>query len=505
VNPIMKKILFVTHEASRTGSPLNLLRFLRWLRKNTAQEFEMVVAKDGPLVADFAKLGPVHTPFTLGRKPESELRGFLERFALIYANSCWSTALVESWPFGDTPIVTHVLEVMDDSIDALGLKNLAAMIRFSNRFVVSTKAGARDLERRFGVPAERMSIHYCMVDDESILGGVSAEQRSALRRKAGMPEDAFVVAACGSVEMRKGPDLFVQIATRFCREFGGERPIRFIWIGGTRDFDLNRYLRRDIQRLGLGEQVEFVGESTNPGDLLALSDVLCVTARVEALAMAMMETASLGVPVVYFNGAGGAEEFCSYGGGCGVPYLDIDAMAAKCREFMVNPGSAAVMGHRGVETVRKSFSVDAVAPGLWKEVDAWLQKPPPMSPFRASGCSLGDIFASWNLDDSPDAKAVRETVGRNTSLREAQALVDQGRLSEAVAVLIRAARPRSTRDLEGVQETLVDIGGALKRLDPKKGDFLLREAEKLGQMTGRSVEEIRAELPNHSRRPESAV
>ena len=184
---------------------------------------------------------------------------------------------------------------MDDSIDALGLKNLAAMIRFSNRFVVSTKAGARDLERRFGVPTERMSIHYCMVDDESILGGVSAEQRAALRRKEGIPEDAFVVAACGSVEMRKGPDLFVQIATRFCREFGGERPIRFIWIGGTRDFDLNRYLRRDIQRLGLAEQVAFVGELENPGSLLALSNVLCVTARGEALAMAMMET---GVPVL---------------------------------------------------------------------------------------------------------------------------------------------------------------------------------------------------------------
>ena len=62
MNPVMKKILFVTREAARTGSPLNLLRFLRWLRMNTAQEFEVLVAKDGPLVADFAKLGPVHAP-----------------------------------------------------------------------------------------------------------------------------------------------------------------------------------------------------------------------------------------------------------------------------------------------------------------------------------------------------------------------------------------------------------------------------------------------------------
>jgi glycosyltransferase involved in cell wall biosynthesis len=465
----------------------------------------MVVAKDGPLAADFASLGPMHTPWTLAQKSEPELRKFLEQFGLIYANSCCSAGLVESWPFGDIPIVTHVLEVMDNSIDALGLKDLAAMIRFSNRFVVSTKSGARDLERRFGVPAERMSIHYCMVDDESIIGGISAEQRAALRGKACIPEDAFVVAACGSVEMRKGPDLFVQVATRFCREFGGERPIRFIWIGGTRDFDLNRYLRRDIQRLGFGEQVKFMGESADPKDLLALSNVLCVTARVEALAMAMMETASLGVPVVYFDGAGGAEEFCTHGGGCGVPYLDLDAMAAKCREFMVNPGVAAAMGRRGIETVRRSFSVDAVAPGLWKEIGAWLKTPPPMSAFRASGCSLGDIFASWNLDDSPDAEYVRATAERNTSLREARALVDRGRLPEAVALLIRAARPRSTRDLERVQETLVDIGGELKRLDPKKGDYLLQEAGRLGQMTGRSVEEIRADLPNNSRRPEFAA
>lgn len=52
---------------------------------------------------------------------------------------------------------------------------------------------------------------------------------------------------------------------------------------------------------------------------------------------------------------------------------------------------------------------------------------------------------------------------------------------------------------------LAEIGDKVRLLEPKRGDYLLWEAERLAEMTGIPVPEIRAELPNNDRRPESAV
>ena len=48
------RVQFVTYEASRTGSPLLLLRFLRWLHDEGSLELDVVCWRGGPLVEDFA-------------------------------------------------------------------------------------------------------------------------------------------------------------------------------------------------------------------------------------------------------------------------------------------------------------------------------------------------------------------------------------------------------------------------------------------------------------------
>jgi hypothetical protein len=49
----MPKILFIGHSASRTGAPVILLDLLQWLRRNTADEFDLYVTETGPLLANF--------------------------------------------------------------------------------------------------------------------------------------------------------------------------------------------------------------------------------------------------------------------------------------------------------------------------------------------------------------------------------------------------------------------------------------------------------------------
>src|SRR5580698_5439034 len=54
-------ILFLSHDASRTGAPIALLTFLKWLRANSDYRFEVVLGSGGPLEPDFKALAPTMT------------------------------------------------------------------------------------------------------------------------------------------------------------------------------------------------------------------------------------------------------------------------------------------------------------------------------------------------------------------------------------------------------------------------------------------------------------
>ena len=54
-----KKVLFISHEASRTGAPIVFLNFLKWFKANTDIPFQILLKKGGVLEPDFKAIAPV--------------------------------------------------------------------------------------------------------------------------------------------------------------------------------------------------------------------------------------------------------------------------------------------------------------------------------------------------------------------------------------------------------------------------------------------------------------
>ena len=54
-----QSILFIGHDASRTGAPIFLLSFLRWFREHREAPFRILIKGQGALVPDFESVGPV--------------------------------------------------------------------------------------------------------------------------------------------------------------------------------------------------------------------------------------------------------------------------------------------------------------------------------------------------------------------------------------------------------------------------------------------------------------
>ncbi len=473
-----------------------LLHLLRWLRKETKQEFELLLGRGGSLEQEFAMVTTVHTPQSLVQRPD-----LFREFGLIYSNTCFNGPLLESLPYGDTPIVTHVHE-LDYGINAAGAKNIAQVLRQTNHYFACTKMVARRLCERFRISEERISVHYEMVSTEAVTVESAEESAETHRKQYDIPKDAFVVTGCGTMDLRKAPDLFIQVAAQLHRKIGHLLPLRFFWIGKSHDPALDRTIRHDIQRLGLQAQIKFVGELAAPHGLLALSDLFCVTSREDPFPLVMLEAAALAKPILCFDGAGGAVEFCASGGGFVVPYLDTAAMADKCGELMKSSALLKEAGHKGEQTVRTRFIVETIAPALWADLESLLKYPPPMSPHRKGNSSLGEIFKSWFLEEAPDRSYIEAHLARQSVRNQARQLLIAGRRQEAIQTLLRAVRvDGETKDATIILECLVEIGTDLAPLDAAKARYIQNEAEKMARQFGVRLESIASKLSSDANAP----
>ncbi|HEY8995235.1 MAG TPA: glycosyltransferase family 4 protein [Lacunisphaera sp.] len=477
-----RRVLFVSHEASRTGAPMFLLHLLRWLKREACVEFEVLVIKPGPLEDEFRKLALVHSPADFAGRPD-----VLSRFDLVYANTVFCAELLERLGCDGTRVVTHLHE-LDSGFRWAGARAMAAGLRHTDRFIACATAVADRFSAIFGLKPDRMVLHHEMVNAPDLAAVVARRDEAALRRQFNLPADALVVAACGTLDQRKGADLFVQMAAHLVRTMPG-RPMRLLWIGAqTRGMQM--IFEEDVRKLGLTGIVTLVGELADPHPLLSLCDVFCLTSREDPFPLAMLEAAGLGKPVVCFDGAGGGREFCDLGGGNAVPYLDLAAMAAACRDLLVDVDGRRAAGDRAARLVGEKFSIETIAPAVWRTVETVLARPIAAHP------PVTDVLDRWAIAQAPDPAYVSAHLARAALRRQARQLAAAGRSRDAVQLLVKAVNADfASKDLVIICESLVQIGEDLAAYDARQSAILLERAStiarqgrlELGDFRGRTA------------------
>src|SRR5690349_10376697 len=71
------RVVFVCHEASRTGAPLLLFELVKWLVKERGVEPYIVLLSDGPLTEQFKSIAPVFCWKTgSGRREKKNMLSF---------------------------------------------------------------------------------------------------------------------------------------------------------------------------------------------------------------------------------------------------------------------------------------------------------------------------------------------------------------------------------------------------------------------------------------------
>lgn len=342
-NPNEFQILIIGHEASRTGAPIILLELARELARRGKCEVRIVLDRSGELTTDFARVGPTLTMDDLEkrgipRESGPELIARLFRNSMRHGVAICNTVAVSSY---FRPLCLHNVPVMawihelPTSIDRFfGGRSVMDGIQEASRCILTpSKLVRQSLIKNYNVDPERIeAIHYGVAKQANL--SQREEARSDLRRELNLSPSTRIVLGCGTVDLRKGTDLFVQVAQQV--QLSGLLDVCFVWVGKVQNKEVSAWLNHDIRVKGLTDTVRFVGATDNPERYFQASDLFLLTSREDPFPLVNMEALSHGVPVIAFQGGSGSVEVLE-GAGAVVPYVDVTAMSNATQEFLQNP------------------------------------------------------------------------------------------------------------------------------------------------------------------------
>jgi glycosyltransferase involved in cell wall biosynthesis len=176
--------------------------------------------------------------------------------------------------------------------------------------------------------------HGVVLDEVRALRGARAE----VRAEFGFTDREVVIGTVANLRANKDwPNLLG--AARRVIDRGA--PVRFVAVGQG---PLEREVRAEHARLGLGDRVRLTGHREDAVRLMAGCDVFVLASYYEGLPVALMEAFALGLPVVA-TAVGGVPEMVTHGvEGLLVAPRDPDALATALVQVACDPTARAAMG-----------------------------------------------------------------------------------------------------------------------------------------------------------------
>ena len=138
-----------------------------------------------------------------------------------------------------------------------------------------------------------------------------APARAALRKRLGLAPQAKIVLTVGYADLRKGVDLVAEAAVLL----KGDPDLHFVWVG-HRDTSVEDRIERLLREGGMLSRCHFVGLDFDTDDYYAGADVYALASREDPFPSVVLESLSVGTPVLAFAGTGGgADLIATHGGG----------------------------------------------------------------------------------------------------------------------------------------------------------------------------------------------
>lgn len=384
-----QKVLFLTPGATSDGGNMFLLRFLRWFKKNSDIPFIVLCGHGGNMEHEFKEVGETYK-LEIEYDPSNFLKFGFEKvvsrlgvrkrilqeilrrknIGLIFSNTVINHTSLPMFERFNVKILTYCHE-MESAIQLTGAEEFRETCRLTNHFVAVSEAVQRELMEIHRIPNDGISLVRGFVPLDKTEVDMETAKREVFE-ELGIPSDAFLVGASGTLCWRKAPEIFLLLAANIGKHHSG-LPIYFVWVGGASADDYSLYSAEyDIRKMGLSEKVFFLEHTPNPSHYFAAFDVFAMVSREDPFPLVCLESAALGKPIVCFEEAGGISEFVGREQGFVVPYMDIEVFAGRIFDLYENPDLKKKMGENAKKKIRKDHDLETEAPRILKLVEDFL-------------------------------------------------------------------------------------------------------------------------------------
>lgn len=404
------KVLFISHQATRTGAPASLLALMTYFREKCGWDMRTLLATGGPHEAAFARVAPterfdryirfkgqqsavrsrimlakimvyrlrngwrprkawtyfmhewrVRTAAVRQAKHEEALRARLLKWRpdIIYSNTVTNGPMLRALDLG-VPVVVHARELapMWRRLSDDGRRSL---VEDPVWYLAVSEAVRDDLVSDLGIAGDKISIAPVALipgDIEHLAQAVSCED---IRRELGAAPGDILVGGVGTTIPRKGCASMIRVAGQ-C--MSAAQRIVFAWVGD------GRFLQDYQRQASHLDNIRFVGERTNPYPYIRAFDILLMCSRCDPFPRVNLEAGLLRTPVVAFRNSGGSREYIENDAGIVVEGHGAEGMAEAAIRLAEDAGLRQRMGERGRQKVLERYNISTVAPRIAEQVEA---------------------------------------------------------------------------------------------------------------------------------------
>lgn len=233
----------------------------------------------------------------------------------------------------------------------------SAVLRRADRYVSISSPMRREL-RECGVASRRI-VDIPNGIDPQLYRPPEDRAKLALRRKIGVPEDAFVGVYTGRLVRYKGLATLMNAFGDFSRAVPEAR-LLVVGEGGNDMHNCNDELRDLVAATRIEDKVKFVGAVENVLEHLQLADCFLFPTEDEAFGISLIEAMSCGLPVVSTDVGGIADYLEDGDNGLIVEIGDSQGLARAMELLHSNPRLREKLGSSGRATAAERFAQERI-------------------------------------------------------------------------------------------------------------------------------------------------
>ncbi len=225
----------------------------------------------------------------------------------------------------------------------------------TDAFIGVADEHGRYLNEQEGFPAEKVHVIPNGVDTNRFRRDLTAG--NIVRQELNIPLDAPVCGILAALRPEKNHAMFLHGAAAIRKKCPDTR---FIIIG---DGEERRGLEELTEQLDLSESVHFLGTRSDIPAVLAATNVMTLTSKMEANPVSILESLATEVPVVATRVGSVPTTVIDDETGYLVERNDAEAFATRVCELLNSPEKSEQMGRNGRAMVESNWSVDVMVRG----------------------------------------------------------------------------------------------------------------------------------------------